>query len=373
MIEPAGLHLRFRDDAATSGSSEPPDVAAFVRAPSTRAPREEFAVLPGSRAVDAGEPIVVFLQQAEFGIPAPGYDASLPDLESWSVQATKFGWIATVAPPARGPGPWRAARVIAGCLALTLPIPALALAAPASPAPAGPTSPPAAAMASPTSAPAAAKANPTTPAPASSSAPVVPAPTAAPVPAPAPAAGTKPEWTPGVMPPPPSRVQDSKALADAAWAGVDGIVVTIELKGGKSLHGRVGAVQADTFTFIDGDDGQILVIPKSGVASLRAYVPPPLPTQTGGGLIAGGSVLTGIGVPVFITGIAFVAICPDCIYLHLPMLVVGGGAIGGGIPMISKGMQRRSAFQRAVEERRISPVVTRTPYQGWYGGLQVRF
>ena len=112
MIEPAGLHLRFRDDAATSGSSEPPDVAAFVRAPSTRAPREEFAVLPGSRAVDAGEPIVVFLQQAEFGIPAPGYDASLPDLESWSVQATKFGWIATVAPPARGPGPWRAARAM---------------------------------------------------------------------------------------------------------------------------------------------------------------------------------------------------------------------------------------------------------------------
>lgn len=390
VFEPAGLHLRFRDDAATSAPPTAPDVDAFLRgprAPATspdvdacpRAPTtpgidEELGVLPGTRPLDDAAPLVIFLQHPEFEIPAPGQPGDLPDLTSWSVRPTTFGWVATVSPPPRSAGPRRAAQVLAGALALTLPIPTLALAdAPATPPTATTRATPA------TTTPATTKPTtpPTTPTPSATPAPTAtatpPAPPTLPEPTEPAATPTDPEWTPGAMAVPPPRVQDSKALADAAWDGIDGLIVVVKLKGGKSLHGRVGAVQADTFTFIDSTDGEILVIPKSGVASVRAYIPPPLPEKTGGGLIAGGSVLTALGVPVFITGIVFVALCPSCTYLHVPMLVVGAAGLGGGIPMINKGIQRRTAWQKAVEERRISPVVSRTPYHSWTGGLQFRF
>ncbi|MBA3545932.1 MAG: hypothetical protein H0T76_05590 [Nannocystis sp.] len=358
VLEPAALHLRFRDDTATSESLAPPDVGAFLRSstpaagppspPPSRPPshlEEELGVLPGTRPADPDGPLVIFLQHPEFGIPAPGYDHSLPDLECWSVRPTTFGWIASVPPPIRGLR--RTAQVLAGCLALALPTHADALVlAPATPSP-------------PVQAPAQ---RPTesvpTPAAAAESTPV-----AAPEPAPA------------VTPPPPQALDPllNSTVADAAWEGVDGFDVIVELKGGKTLRGHVGAVQTDTFTLINGIDGQVLVIAKSGVSSLRAYVPPPIPTKTGTGMIIGGSVLTTLGVPVFLTGIVFVALCPSCTYLHLPMLVIGGGALGGGIPMISRGIQRRTAFQSALQERRITPMVSRTPYGGWQGGLQVRF
>ncbi len=343
----AALHLRFRDETQASA---PPDVDAFLRgSPTSDSPLDdEFGVLPGAGPIDPSAPLVIFLQHPEFGIPAPGYDHSLPDLDCWSVRPTNFGWIASVSPPPRSAGPRRAVQLLAGCLALTLPIPASA------DAPAPP----------PVQAPASSKATATVPPP---SAPVTPAPATT---EPAEASPTPPALE---TPPPAPSVQDSTATADAAWDGVDGFVVVIVLKGGKSLRGRIGAVQKDTFTFIDSSDGQILVIPKSGVSSVRAYVPPPVPDQNGGGLIAGGSVLTALGGPVFLTGIVFVALCPSCVYLHVPMLVVGGGGLAAGIPMIAKGVQRRTAFQKALEEHRIVPMVSRTPYQGWTGGLTIRF
>ena len=358
VLEPAALHLRFRDDAATSEPLAPPDVDAFLRSstPAAGPPprsREELGALPGTRPADPDGPLVIFFQHPEFGIPAPGYDHSLPDLECWSVRPTTFGWIASVPPPTRGPR--RAAQVLAGCLALALPTRADALVQapwtipPPVQAPAGQTS----AARAPT--------------------PQPPEPTAAAAPDPAAAPEANPAPAPAPPPPPQAPGPFGSAVTDAAWEGVDGFDVVVELKGGKRLRGRVGAIQADTFTLIDSTDGQILVIPKNGVSSLRAYVPPPIPTKTGTGMIIGGSVLTALGVPIFITGIAFVAICPSCVYLHLPMLVIGGGGLGGGIPMLSKGIQRRTAFQKALQEHRVTPMVSRTPYGGWHGGLQIRF
>jgi len=370
VIEPAALHLRFRDDA-TSEPLAPPDVGAFLPSRAAAAappPREELGVLPGTRPADPDCPLVIFLQHPEFGIPAPGYDHSLPDLECWNVRPTTFGWIATVPPPTRGPR--RAVQVLAGCLALALPIPADALvqAPVTSPSPVqAPASQTAPARTPATQTPASQTASPRAPASQPATEPTATA-------EPEPAATAEPEPEPAVTPPAPRGPDPTgSAVTDAAWEGVDGFDVVAELKGGKVLRGRVGAVQAETFTLIDSSDGQILVIPKSGVSSLRAYVPPPIPSKNGTGMIIGGSVLTALGVPVFITGIAFVAICPSCVYLHLPMLVVGGGSLGGGIPLITKGIQRRTAFQKALQEHRVTPMVSRTPYGGWQGGLQVRF
>ncbi|WAS90625.1 hypothetical protein [Nannocystis punicea] len=381
-LEPSALQLRFRDDAASEPLA-PPDVAAFVRTSAADVePRpfldEELGVLPGAGTADPDGPLAIFLRQPEFGIPAPGYDHRLPDLGDWSVRTTTFGWIAHV-PPARGSGPRRAAQVLAGCLALALPTDALAQ-PPAQPPVQAPASS-AAAVKKPGS-----KSTPApAPAPASATDPLASVPPPAESPAPPPAESPSPAESPAPAPSaqpgpaaPPSlgfgaAVNVSAAVTDAAWEGVDGYDVIVELKGGKVLRGRVGAVQLDTFTLIDGTTGQILVIPKNGVASLRAYIPPPIPSKTGTGLIAGGSVLTAIGAPLFITGVVFLGICPSCVYLHLPMLVVGGGGLGGGIPMISRGIKQRTAFQKAIREHQLAPSVTRTPYGGWTGGLQVRF
>lgn len=349
--EPAALNLRFGQRAATE---EAPDVAAFLRprvrapAPAPVAPPESIGVIPGSRAVDLEGPLQIFLRGVELDIPAPCELAGLPDLGSWSVRPTTIGWIATVTPPPRrSPGPWRVAQVLAGCIALAIPNAGVAaegeLAVPVS------TREPAADQA-------------VEPQPSASMS--VSAEPATPAPACAPMAGAVGPAVPVAS--------GRDAVTDAAWEGVDGFDVVLELKGGKTKRGRVGAVQADTFTLIEAESGQVLVLAKSGVASLRVYVPPPIPTKSGVGMLIGGGILTTVGVPVFITGVVFLGVCPSCVYLHLPMLLIGGGALGGGIPMISTGIRRRRAFNKAVEEHRIVPMVSRTR-EGWSGGLRFRF
>ena len=76
-----------------------------------------------------------------------------------------------------------------------------------------------------------------------------------------------------------------------------------------------------------------MVLPKSGVLSLRVHSPPSIPEKTGTGLMAGGIVLTSIAAPIFISGVAVLAVCPSCTYIHLPLLIIGAGMLGGGIPM----------------------------------------
>jgi hypothetical protein len=131
-------------------------------------------------------------------------------------------------------------------------------------------------------------------------------------------------------------------------------------------------VQHDTFTLIQAETGHVLVLPKSGVVSLRVYMPPPLPSKRGTGMIVGGSIITTIGAPVFISGLVMLGIYPSGVAIHLPLLFIGAGALAGGIPMIVTGSRRRRAYNEALEERELAPVVIRTRH-GWTGGLRFRF
>jgi hypothetical protein len=376
-IEPAALNLRFRQRESTSA---PLDVGAFLRssratqpdpratatevaarpdeaAPTHQQPRPEIGVLPGPRPLDPEGPLVVLLQRPEFGVPDLGAGQRLPPLSSWHVRPTTFAWIAHVEPRRRGAPHSRVVQVLAACVALALPTTTGA----APPTVRGPVPPQPAVeveapeVETPTDAAAVEDA-----AEFDDRAAAEPAPAAKPVP------------TPTSVPASLASDASRDALTDAAWEGVDGFEVVLELKGGKVLRGRVGAVQEDTFTLIDTSNGQILVLAKSAVTSLRVYIPPPVPTKTGTGMLVGGGILTALGVPIFISGVVFLGVCPSCTYLHLPMLIIGGGALGGGIPMISTGVQRRNAFRRAVAESRVTPLVSRTRY-GWNGGLSVRF
>ncbi len=72
------------------------------------------------------------------------------------------------------------------------------------------------------------------------------------------------------------------------------------------------------------------------------------------------------------SGLVLLGVCPSCDSIHVPLLVIGGAALGVGIPLLAKGIKRRRAFDEAMQERQMFPVVARTRY-GWTGGLRFRF
>lgn len=365
------LQLRFRGPEVVPS---PPDTAAFCRRGAAasdvdvQARPHEVAVLSGRQSLVEGEPLVIFFQHADFGIPPIAFAAiSAPlDVTSWCVRPTVFGWLASVPYERRTLGRSRASWVIAACLPLALV--SEAAAAPvdkgAIQRPKKPVAPPVVEASPAEPEPTGDLSNPFDGSPPPSDPPTEPVPED-------PAA----ETTATPQPPPPPKPTPSAtdpAIVDAAWEGVDGFDVELKLKGGRRMRGRVGAVQRETFTLIESGSGAVLVLPKSGVLSLRARTPPKLPTKTGGGLLAGGIVLTSIASPVFISGVAFVAICPSCTYIHLPLLIIGAGMLAGGIPMTVLGARRRMEYRRILEERALTPVVSRTPH-GWTGGLRLRF
>lgn len=311
----------------------------------------------------------IFFQAPAYPIPSTvrlGSTAALPELGSWCLRPTAFGYVAEV--PTERSTSRAASWVLAAALPLAFAIPKLASARDAAPTVQRPKSK-APKLPDPEPTPPVEPETPPEAAPASDEVPTDAPPTDVPA-AEEPVAPTSDPFT--APPPPPAPVLDEEAILDAAWEGVDGFDVDLRLKGGEKMRGRVGAVQKDTFTLIQDETGAVLVLPKSGVRALRVRVPPAVPTRTGGGAIAAGVALTTIGAPVFITGVVFLAVCPSCAYLHLPMLFIGGGAMGGGIPLLVRGARRRDAWRNAVTARGLSASVGPTR-NGWSGGMRFRF
>ncbi|MBC8070074.1 MAG: hypothetical protein IAG13_17175 [Deltaproteobacteria bacterium] len=354
----------------------PPDLAAFASCrhdASLPEPRpHDIAVMPGATSLQPRAPLVVFFQHAAYAIPRPrllGDDAPTLLLDSWRMRPTAFGYLASVPRERNARGRVRAAWVLAACLPLVPLAEAAAAAAPNT------------SVQRPKRAPTSSQDEPSTTAEPTTAEPTTEAPPAIPYgagvpsePSAAPITDTDVVDAPVPPPTPTDRSLGSAdpAIVDAAWEGVDGFDVVLELKGAGKLEGRIGAVQRDTFTLIQAGTGAVLVLAKSGVQSVRARMPGPLPSRTGGGLLAGGIVMTSVATPVFLTGLVFLGICPSCTYIHLPMLLVGGAVLGGGIPMIVVGAKRRRAYLDAVREHSFSPVVMRTP-GGWTGGVRFRF
>jgi hypothetical protein len=365
------LRLRFREQDLPP---EPPDIAAFGRSRATpcgarpRPDAQEIGVLAGGGRLPPRAPFVIFFRHAGYAIPAISVRPAdpRPDLASWCIRPTVFGYLASVpAPRPRGELRSRAAWIVAACLPLVWLAPALeAEGAPERrrtpvQVPQPPGEPEPSGVAEPSETPTAEPSEEATVEP-SEEATVEPA----------------EEVTVEPPPPPEPALQAGASLdpatVDAAWEGVDGFDVELELKGGGQMRGRVGAVQRDTFTLIKAGTGTVLVLPKSGVISLRVRVPGPLPSRTGTGSLVGGTILTAIGAPVFVAGVSILAACPSCVSVHLPMIVLGGAALGGGIPLLVRGARARRAYQEALQERALAPVVLRTPH-GWTGGLRFRF
>ncbi len=177
--------------------------------------------------------------------------------------------------------------------------------------------------------------------------------------------------------PPPVPALSAASTIDAAWEGVVGYDVVMELTDGTTAEGRISAVQRDTFTLIDfAAGGKVWVLQKSRVTSLRVQTPKPLPQNTGTGMIAGGAILATLGGPVLLTGVVFLGLFPSGFaYMSLPMLLTGGPAVGAGIALVVAGSKRRRAYNTALHERGLSltPSGGRTRLGTWTGGLTLRF
>ena len=166
-----------------------------------------------------------------------------------------------------------------------------------------------------------------------------------------------PSWSPGTVEPPPrppKRVESE--LEAAAWAGAIGYPVEVEVRGGKYLTGIVPAVQRNTFTLIQAETGKILVIEKRSVVSLRVARPQDLPEDTGIGLLVTGSIIIAHGGPTLISGLALVGACPECIEVHVPLLVIGTLLTGGSIPMLIVGKRRLKAYKRRGSGAQVVPL-----------------
>jgi hypothetical protein len=180
-----------------------------------------------------------------------------------------------------------------------------------------------------------------------------------------------PPPTAAVAPAPLPPEDPARAAIDAAWQGVVGRMVRFTTADGRQTVGLVGAVQPETFTLILPSDGRVQVLRKSDVVSLRVDVAP-TSAPTGAGLLAGGGVLLGVGAPVFLTGVTFLAISPGYPILWGPMLLAGGAVVGGGIAMLVKGSRLRRNF-RAAQHQRIGGLVLPGRAGAWAGGLSLRF
>lgn len=373
------LSLRF---SGSDRSGLVADVAAFSSHTPSSTPAREAVVLNASASQ---APPVIFFRHATYRIPEPG--RALPPLsfEDWNLRPTLFGYIAQPRPATRRTPLSSVAWVAAACLPLLMGT--TAQAAPAKKAPVqrpGTLVPSAPGDAQAEAAPEADAETTTETEPSAEGEPAEPeigGPPALP-----PDDSTEPDapvdlYPEADRPPPPPTpdpfdgtptFQTAGATVDAAWQGVDGHRVIVRLKDGKTLDGTIGALQRSTFTLLDTRTGVVMVLPKSSVSSLRAYRPKPIPTDTGTGYVIGGTALTVVGAPVFISGVAILALCPSCVGLNVSLLVIGGGALAGGIPLLVRGVRKRRAFRDAMNEHAVSPSLSWTR-DGWNGGVRFRF
>lgn len=301
--------------------------------------------LPRMRAPALGAAVVV--RRSTFEIPPPHVSANDPALRDFALPS------------------WpRVAALLASCTTLWMPVPALATAGPPAlpdpPAVQRPNDPP----------PDSASENDET-----SSLPGPPALSPDVDPEDVIESPSPPTQPPA---PVPSRAAvSSDADLDLQLRTLEGRKAVLLLRDGSKLDVVIGHVSHTSVGIIHVDEGHVQIVDKHEIESVALRPPPELPKGRGVGMIVGGGLMSFAGLPLFATGLTFLGIYPQGVFLHLPMLLIGGGLLGGGIPLIVYGARRNTAWNQAMHERtsRIERPrfhVARTRH-GWTGGLSLRF
>lgn len=194
---------------------------------------------------------------------------------------------------------------------------------------------------------------------------------------PGPTAGS--EGPSPTAPAPTTAPVDGLDLAGAPlWEGLMGHRVRLEVRapegGSATVEGEVVAQSTDQVAIAVGVQGTLASVDKNAVRSVLVD-PQPADREglghTGTGLLIGGGVVIGLGVPLIALGIAFSG------YYSSPDVALGLGLSGallaaGGIPMVVFGAKRRREHRRAFGYAQLAPNV-RVGRDGAVGGVRLRF
>lgn len=158
------------------------------------------------------------------------------------------------------------------------------------------------------------------------------------------------------------------------WNALAGNDLQLTLSDG-SFRGKLMGLQGSQLVLARAGDGLVVSVPTSEV--LRVYAPTdrrpkrgPLPVDNGSGLIAGGGVLLGLGIPAIISGAVMAGVCGFCTFIYLPLLIPGGAMVGAGAGMVKVGTDRKRMWQAATYGGRLSDTSV-TPLQ--LRGMTLRF
>lgn len=187
-----------------------------------------------------------------------------------------------------------------------------------------------------------------------------------------------------VVAPPPPTVAPARATVEAILKSMNGREGVVTARRA-TVSGLIIGVEGDLVTIVDyTNDGKIVMLPKSDILEIRGRVPlPPTDVRSssaprGTGMMVGGSLMTGVGGALMLSGIIFSAFdISYALYLGIPQIVPGAALLSAGIPLLVFGNRRRKAHDAQLKKqtaaRRLTPTVGRTRHGGWTGGLVMRF
>lgn len=172
---------------------------------------------------------------------------------------------------------------------------------------------------------------------------------------------------------------DSLSLTGSnLWEGLRDKPIVLTLKNGNDLTGSVVEQSSEQLAFARASDGAVVAVPKGDVAGIRLRATPVAPRgslEGGRGHKTGGILLMTFGSMLGVSGIVMLGLCPECLYIHLPLLLPGGGMIGGGVALWKAGKRKQAAYERSwgmTARVRIAPSFA-IHREGGHAGVVLRF
>jgi hypothetical protein len=140
------------------------------------------------------------------------------------------------------------------------------------------------------------------------------------------------------------------------WNGLVGQQLSLELTGDVTLVGKLMGQQAGQLVLARLGDGAVVGVPYEDVKSVhvrvdrkRARRPIDPKMSNYAGMLAGGGVLLGIGIPAVAAGAVFMWIAPGLnIFMNIHLLGGGGAMVAGGSAMLAVGVTRKKLWTQSM-------------------------
>lgn len=157
-------------------------------------------------------------------------------------------------------------------------------------------------------------------------------------------------------------------LGTSLWTGLMQRRVRLTLDGGAVVSGVLISQSPAQLGVAEGTEGRLVAVDKAAIRSVEVEARTQLPPNGDGtGLLAGGGLLLGLGIPTTIAGLTFTFLVgPTFGLFFLP----GPLAMGAGIPMVAVGNKRKRAHTEALRRARLgqlTPQLNVGPHGGTAG------